>query len=96
MVTFKGVFLIKGVFTEYIFPNTSVAWCVNLHTLMVTFKGVFLIKGVFTEHIFPNTSVACCVSLHTLMVTSEVCNRSTSFQWCVYDKVCSLTHHGVF
>ena len=69
--------------------------CVLEHTFLT--KGVF-----FDKRCVHRTHLSITHQLHGVLINTplwsrpKVCNRNTSFQRCVYDKMCSLTHHGVF
>ena len=59
-------------------------------------------RCVFDKRCVHRTHLSITHQLHGVLINtplwshSKVCYRSTSFQRCVYEKVCSLTHHGVF
>ena len=94
---FSKVCFLKGVF----FKRCVLERCVIIKRCVL--EHTFLTKGVFFDkRCVHRTHLSITHQLHGVLINTplwprpKVCNRNTSFQRCVYDKMCSLTHHGVF
>ena len=87
----KGVFFKRCVFEKCVITKR----CVLEHTFLN--NCVF-----FDKRCVHRTHRSITHQFHGVLINtplwshSKVCYRSTSFQRCLYEKVCSLTHHGVF
>ena len=97
----KGVFF-KGMFSQRCVFQKVCFWKVCYYQ-KVCF-GTHLSEQLcfFDKRCVHRTHLSITHQLHGVLINtplwshSKVCYRSTSFQRCVYEKVCSLTHHGVF
>ena len=97
----KGVFF-KGVLSQRCVFQKVCFWKVCYYQKVCFGTHLSDQRCVFDKRCVHQTHLSITHQLHGVLINtplwshSKVCYRSTSFQRCVYEKVCSLTHHGVF